>query len=75
MIPNKPIHEDDPEFIGPKQPKIPDPTTPAKGNPENPYTEPGESKAGRGGIVSPGGSQPKPKEDPRDDSGLPQHKD
>ena len=31
---------------------------------------PGESKAGRGGIVSPGGTQPKPTEDPRKDSGL-----
>jgi hypothetical protein len=38
--------------------------------PPEPYTEPGESKAGRGGIVSPGGTQPKPKEDPRKDAGL-----
>jgi hypothetical protein len=37
---------------------------------EDEYTEPGESKAGRGGIVSPGGTQPKPSEDPRKDSGL-----
>jgi hypothetical protein len=44
---------------------IPDPTTPPE-----PYTEPGESKAGRGGIVSPGGQQPKPSEDPRKDAGL-----
>jgi hypothetical protein len=43
---------------------------PPKGDPENPYTEPGESKAGRGGIVSPGGTQPKPSEDPRKDAGL-----
>lgn len=41
-----------------------------RGDPENPYTEPGESKAGRGGIISPGGQQPKPSEDPRKDSGL-----
>ena len=47
---------------------------PPKGDPENPYTEPGESKAGRGGIVSPGGTQPKPKEDPRKDAGLAQPK-
>lgn len=40
-------------------------------DPENP----GESKAGRGGIVSPGGQQPKPEEDPRTDAGLPQPKD
>lgn len=33
--------------------------------------DPGASKAGRGGIVSPGGTQPKPSEDPRDDSGIP----
>ena len=32
--------------------------------------KPGESKAGRGGIVSPGGTQPKPSEDPRKDAGL-----
>ena len=38
--------------------------------PREPYTEPGESKAGRGGIVSPGGTQPKPTEDPRKDAGL-----
>ena len=38
--------------------------------PVEPYTEPGESKAGRGGIVSPGGTQPKPAEDPRKDAGL-----
>ena len=38
--------------------------------PREPYTEPGESKAGRGGIVSPGGTQPKPSEDPRKDAGL-----
>jgi hypothetical protein len=47
---------------------------PPKGDPKNPYTEPGESKAGRGGIVSPGGTQPKPREDPRRDAGLPQPK-
>jgi hypothetical protein len=45
--------------------------TPPKGDPENPYEDPGESKAGRGGIVSPGGTQPKPKEDPRKDAGIP----
>jgi hypothetical protein len=33
--------------------------------------DPGSSKAGRGGIVSPGGQQPRPREDPRDDSGIP----
>jgi hypothetical protein len=38
--------------------------------PVEPYTAPGESKAGRGGIVSPGGTQPKPTEDPRKDAGL-----
>jgi hypothetical protein len=43
---------------------------PPKGDPENPYEEPGESKAGRGGIVSPGGTQPQPTEDPRKDAGL-----
>ena len=32
--------------------------------------DPGASKAGRGGIVSPGGTQPKPTEDPRKDAGL-----
>jgi hypothetical protein len=32
--------------------------------------DPGESKAGRGGVVSPGGKQPKPTEDPRKDAGL-----
>jgi hypothetical protein len=37
---------------------------------EDAYSEPGESKAGRGGVVSPGGQQPKPSEDPRQDSGL-----
>jgi len=37
---------------------------------EDEHTEPGESGAGRGGIVSPGGTQPKPTEDPRKDSGL-----
>jgi hypothetical protein len=42
--------------------------------PREPYTEPGESKAGRGGIVSPGGTQPKPKEDPRKDAGVAQPK-
>ena len=42
---------------------------PPKG-PREPYSEPGESKAGRGGIVSPGGTQPKPSEDPRKDAGL-----
>jgi hypothetical protein len=68
---NKPTHEDDPEFIGPKQPK----RTPPEGDPANPYKDPGESKAGRGGVVSPGGSQPKPTEDPRGDSGIhPEHK-
>lgn len=30
--------------------------------------DPGASKAGRGGIVSPGGTQPKPTEDPRHDA-------
>lgn len=43
---------------------------PPEGDPENPYEAPGESKAGRGGIVSPGGSQPQPTEDPRKDSGV-----
>lgn len=43
---------------------------PPEGDPEHPYTEPGESKAGRGGIVSPGGQQPQPTEDPRNDSGV-----
>ena len=46
--------------------------------PVEPYEEPGESKAGRGGVVSPGGTQPKPSEDPRKDAGLepqPEHKD
>ena len=43
---------------------------PPKGDPENPYEDPGESKAGRGGIVSPGGTQKKPSEDPRKDAGL-----
>lgn len=38
--------------------------------PAEPYEEPGESKAGRGGIVSPGGTQPQPSEDPRKDAGL-----
>jgi hypothetical protein len=42
--------------------------------PREPYAEPGESKAGRGGIVSPGGTQPKPKEDPRKDAGVAQPK-
>jgi hypothetical protein len=69
MTTGKPTHENDPEdspdFIGPKQPK-----EPPKGDPANPYKDPGESKAGRGGIVSPGGTQPKPSEDPRGDSGL-----
>jgi hypothetical protein len=37
--------------------------------------DPGASKAGRGGIVSPGGTQPKPDEDARTDAGLPQPKD
>jgi len=46
------------------------PGEPPKGDPENPYEDPGESKAGRGGIVSPGGKQPKPSEDPSKDAGL-----
>jgi hypothetical protein len=62
----KPTHEDDPDFIGPKQPKV----DPDAYDPNNPTRGPGESKAGRGGIVSPGGTQPKPSEDPRGDSGL-----
>jgi hypothetical protein len=37
-------------------------------DPKEDDTEPGG--AGRGGIVSPGGTQPKPTEDPRKDSGL-----
>jgi hypothetical protein len=32
--------------------------------------DPGASQAGRGGVVSPGGSQPQPTEDPRKDAGL-----
>lgn len=31
---------------------------------------PASSGAGRGGIVSPGGQQPMPSEDPRNDAGL-----
>ena len=49
----------------PKEPKVevdPDAYDP---------NDPGASKAGRGGIVSPGGKQPKPSEDPRNDSGIP----
>ena len=38
--------------------------------PREPYKSAGESKAGRGGIVSGGGKQPKPSEDPRNDAGL-----
>jgi hypothetical protein len=49
--------------------KEPNQDLPGEKQPE-PYKEPGESKAGRGGIVSPGGSQPQPTEDPRQDAGL-----
>ena len=57
-----------------KDPGRPGKPTPPKGDPENP-SEPGESTAGRGGIISPGGTQPQPTEDPRHDAGLPQPKE